>query len=609
MDHKGKFEEEIQVSESLRDPGDEKQESGEEDWTELEAMKARRAMRLKWVAVFLVLVIAAGALVGVLSGGAFSRWFQKPGRLLERGSSSSRGPEWDLTVMYTSLEAARVVLNEAVKEVEVALAEGAAPEAQVMERLLRTAEGLRVYGTLLRDGDLSDPEAKAFLTSAEALGKKVMRLKDRPGEGPSIFELSGSYERIFESFRHQYGIEFGNDPNLYSENPVKRQKAFEAWVSSLKPSAEVMADLYEGKVGFNNYLAAMYGEAGALEAFMLLDGVPPKAYRQLQSATEAQLGLNHRWMAVKARLMGIKSGLKLSDLYAPLPLTRQSFTFSQAKTEVLAALAPLPEEGQVILRRAFDEGWMDYVPRQNKFVGAYTYGAYGFHPFLLLNFDGTPDSVAELAHELGHAVHLSMSSQYQPYETYFSDVSAAELAATLTEVLYHEYRLAGAGSREEKVAALAGYLDFLSTSYFDQMLATEFEVAAHHMAQKGEDLSATSLSELWRNLMSKYLGPAYSVTSLDGYEWMNYPHLYWDFYMYKYAFGVVAGSPMAKALLEGDAQAREAWMDIMKAGGSVSGSVLMAEAGYDLTSEDLYKSFFERWSELLEELEFLLNAS
>lgn len=587
-----------------------------DDWAQedgdLAALKAKRARKLSVVALLLVLAVAAAAVAGVLSGGGFFRWF----RGITKGSApitiESTSPSWDLTAIFGDMDEAEGVLNALLSEVNEALNHGRIPDEASLDQMLRTAERLQVYGTLIRDADLSNARAKAFQTSVDALFNKVTRLSYTPhlaDEGPSIVELSGIYERIYQSFDHTYGAAFGEDPALFSEDASRRYKAFEKWTQDQAAAAEVYADIYEGKVSFDNYLALMYGETEAVEVFISQDRFSTAAFAQLSTMTHQNLALNHRWVALKAELLGVGGPLKFSDLFVSSFSMEEALGVSDAETFMNQALWPLPDAGREVVARAFSEKWIDFYPREDKYEGAYTYGAYESHPYLLLNYTGTPDSLAELAHELGHAVHMTISAQNQPFDTYYADVAASEFAASVTEFLFHEYRLAKAGNKDEKLAALAGYLDFLSATYFDQMMATEFEVEAHRMSLVGEDLSAASLRQLWNKLMTAYMGPEYEITELDGYDWVSYPHLYWEFYMYNYATGILAAYPVASGLLKDDPTAKDHWNRIMAAGGSLTGAELMAEAGFDFESEDLYKSFFERWTALMDELEFLLDAS
>lgn len=70
---------------------------------------------------------------------------------------------------------------------------------------------------------------------------------------------------------------------------------------------------------------------------------------------------------------------------------------------MLEALKPLGEEYGSVLKTAFTDGWIDVQENRGKRTGAYSWGCYGCHPFVLLNWQGTINDVFTLAHELGHA--------------------------------------------------------------------------------------------------------------------------------------------------------------------------------------------------------------
>jgi oligoendopeptidase F len=319
--------------------------------------------------------------------------------------------------------------------------------------------------------------------------------------------------------------------------------------------------------------------------------------------------LHHRWIELKRQMLGLKNGMRLSDLSAPLPGDGEIYKVETSRAVVDAAFQTLPASCRNVVQRAFDERWIDFFPKEDKYTGAYTYGAYDVHPFLLLNYHEDSESVAELAHEMGHAIHMTLGAEAQPFAIYSGDVLISELAATVTEILFHEHQLKSAVTEKQRLAALSQYLEFFSGTFFDQMLATEFELKAHEMSEVGEDLSAESLKTLWSGLTGEYYGQAYEVTSLDGYDWMRYQHLYWELYMYKYATGLVAGYPLAMAIDSGDQDAAGAYLRLLSAGGSKTGAELLKEEAFDFTSEDLYKSFFDRYRELLDELELLVDAA
>ena len=68
-----------------------------------------------------------------------------------------------------------------------------------------------------------------------------------------------------------------------------------------------------------------------------------------------------------------------------------------------------------ILKKAFNERWIDVCNNKGKRGGAYSSGFYDTNPYVLLNFEGNFEDVSTLAHELGHSMHTYLSCHNQEY--------------------------------------------------------------------------------------------------------------------------------------------------------------------------------------------------
>ena len=86
------------------------------------------------------------------------------------------------------------------------------------------------------------------------------------------------------------------------------------------------------------------------------------------------------------------------DIYAPIAKApSKKYSFEEAKAIVKEGLAPMGEEYLSKLQEGFDNRWIDVYENEGKRSGAYSWGAYGTHPYVLLNFQGTLDHVFTLA--------------------------------------------------------------------------------------------------------------------------------------------------------------------------------------------------------------------
>ena len=105
------------------------------------------------------------------------------------------------------------------------------------------------------------------------------------------------------------------------------------------------------------------------------------------------------------------------------------------------ALPILGDEYVSTLKAGMENGWIDVYENENKRSGAYSWGAYGTHPYVLLNYADNLDSVFTLAHEMGHAMHTYYSNEHQSitYAGYL--IFVAEVASTCNESLLMHYML------------------------------------------------------------------------------------------------------------------------------------------------------------------------
>ena len=98
------------------------------------------------------------------------------------------------------------------------------------------------------------------------------------------------------------------------------------------------------------------------------------------------------------------AGLPWWDLFAPVGRA-DTIAWSGATDRVRDAFAGYSPELAALANRAFAEQWVDAETRDGKQGGAYCAGVDGDVSRIMMNFDGSQDSVSTLAHELGHAFH------------------------------------------------------------------------------------------------------------------------------------------------------------------------------------------------------------
>lgn len=340
------------------------------------------------------------------------------------------------------------------------------------------------------------------------------------------------------------------------------------------------------------------------------DNVPEAVYRTLIRETNGNLGTLHRYLRLRARMLGIDD-LQYYDIYPPLVEADLAFPIEKGERFVLEALAPLGEAYVSTVRHGFTNRWMDVFPRPGKRSGAYSSGSvYDVHPYVLMNYNDDYESVSTLAHEWGHAMHSWLANTAQPYPTADYSIFVAEVASTFNEALLLEHMLKEASSDQERLFYLGSALEGLRGTFFRQAMFAEFELEVHELVEKGEALTGTRLSELYGEILRRYHGQEEGVMTIDDaytVEWAFIPHFYYDFYVYQYATSLAASSLFAREVLEGVPGAVDRYLGVLKAGGSEYPYELLRNAGVDLASPEPYRALIARMNRIMDRIEAILD--
>jgi oligoendopeptidase F len=309
-------------------------------------------------------------------------------------------------------------------------------------------------------------------------------------------------------------------------------------------------------------------------------------------------------------MMGLKD-LHYYDLYAPLVGSVDlKYTPEDAQGHVLAAVAPLGENYQATIRRAFDQRWIDLLPSEGKQSGAYSNGgAYDVHPYMLLNYNGQYTDVSTLAHELGHTMQSYLSNTAQPYPLANYPIFVAEVASTFNESLLIDHMLKSIEDDDTRLSLLGNYLENIKGTVFRQTQFAEFELRMHEIAQKGQPITGDGLAALYLEITKRYYGHDRGVCVVDDYvkhEWSYVPHFYRDFYVFQYATSFTASEALAQKVKAGDPDALRRYLAFLSAGGSKYPIELLKDAGVDMTTDEPLDLTVKAMNRVMDEMERIL---
>lgn len=342
-----------------------------------------------------------------------------------------------------------------------------------------------------------------------------------------------------------------------------------------------------------------------LEMSLYGDNIPKEVYTNLIDTIHESLPLMHRYMKLRQKLLGVDE-LHMYDLFAPLvDEYKLDITFEEAKKITKEGLKPLGEDYLSVLQEGYDNGWIDVYENENKRTGAYSWGSYGTHPYVLLNHNDNLNSMFTLAHEMGHALHSYYSDNALKYRDAQYTIFLAEVASTTNEALLMDYLLNKSTDPKEKMYLLTYYADQFRTTVFRQTMFAEFEKIIHQRAEDGESLTPQDLSAVYYDLNVKYYGKDMVVDKDIEMEWARIPHFYNSFYVYKYATGFSAATSFAKQILEEGQPAVDRYLGFLKSGGSDYSINILSKAGVDLSSPEPIREAMSVFESVIEQMEQL----
>jgi oligoendopeptidase F len=377
-----------------------------------------------------------------------------------------------------------------------------------------------------------------------------------------------------------------------------RKNTFETYYSAYKSNLNTIAATYAASVKKDIYYARVRGYGSALEKALFVDNVPVSLYDELIAAVHDSLPTMYDYVETRRRILGLDD-MAMYDIYVPLVAdVEKKYTYDQAMDLVTTALAPLGEEYAALLRRARNERWIDVYEIEGKTSGAYSWGAYGTHPYVLLNHRDDLDSAFTLAHELGHAMHSYYSDEAQPYALAGYTIFVAEVASTVNELLLTFYLLDHADDALKKYV-LNHYLDQFRTTVLRQTMFAEFERISHAMAEEGKPLTHEALSAEYAQLNRLYYGGGIKTCDTISIEWARIPHFYNAFYVYKYATGFSAAVTIATGIYKNKPGVRDAYFEFLKSGGSDYPLNLLKKAGVDFAGGAPVKAAMQEFASAL----------
>ena len=481
-------------------------------------------------------------------------------------------------------------------------------DAAAIEKYIGEEPGLTVYAHGLRDLQRQKPHV------LDEKSEQILAMAGEVAAGPStIYKMLNNVDLKFGTIKNEKGEDAEVTHASYStfmesQDRGVRAAAYQRLYSAYGSLINTLAATYGSSVKKDVFYARTHNFDSALAGSLFADNVPVDVYQTLIETVHQHLPAMHRYVSLRKKVLKVPE-LRMYDVLVPLvPEAHMHVEYDAAWELVFQGIAPMGEEYLALARRAYEEGWVDVPERPGKTSGAYSWGHYDAHPFILLNFQPTIDNAFTIAHELGHALHSYFSNHAQHYANAGYPILLAEVASTVNENLLLQHLVKNTQDQNTRKYLLNHYLDQIRGTVFRQVMFAEFERDTHSEVEAGRALTKERLCAMYGALNAAYYGPDMSQDAQISLEWARIPHFYTAFYVYKYATGFASAIQISRSLLEGKEGALEGYKQFLASGGSDYPLKLLQKAGVDLTSPEPVEACMREFERVLGELESLLDV-
>lgn len=437
--------------------------------------------------------------------------------------------------------------------------------------------------------------------------EKLLAMASQMADSPSdIFSKFNNADVKFGKVHDEHGDEkeltsAGVSVFMESRDRNVRKEAFYALYRQYKSYINTLAASYYGNVKQAVFFANARNYESTLQMYLSGSFIPESVYTNLIDTVNNNLDKMHDYVSLRKKTLGVDE-LHFYDIYAPLTSDYTvKVSYENAKETVLDALKILGDDYVSQVKKGYESGWVDVYENDGKRSGAFSWGAYGTHPYIFLNYTETLNDIFTLIHETGHAMHTYYSNETQPYTYAGYKIFVAEVASTCNEVILIDYLLKHSRSDEEKKYLYGHYLEQFKGTLFRQTMFAEFEMITHRMAQDGEVLNAESLCGTYKKLNEKYFGKDMVIDEEIAYEWARIPHFYTPFYVYQYATGFSAAVAIATKIINGDKEVLHGYREFLKGGSSMHPIELLSLCKIDMSKPDVIQDALNVFGSLIED--------
>ena len=403
----------------------------------------------------------------------------------------------------------------------------------------------------------------------------------------------------------------GNFHNALMEYPDRkvRRSAFESYMDKHIEFKNTLAANLGTSIKSNVFLMRAREHNSTLEASLFNNNIPVDVFHNLINTFKKNLPAWHRYFEIRRKALKLRE-VTYYDMWAPITKKKPKIPFEKAVDLISESLAPLGREYVDTLRKGcLQDRWVDRYPNQGKSNGAFSYGAPGTYPFIMMSYTDEVGSMSTLAHELGHSMHSYLTWKNQPMTYSNYSLFVAEVASNFNQAMMRGHLLKTITDKNFLIALIEEAVGGNFFRYFFQMpTLARFELETHQRIERGEPLTADSMQNLMADLFAEGFGPKVKVDRPRvGMVWSTFGHLFADYYVYQYATGISGAHALSGKILRGEPNAVENYLGFLKSGSSGYPLDVLKKAGVDLTTPKPVEETFAVMEGYIDRLEELIG--